>query len=77
MENLLNYQIKIKIEFLWLYVLSRMTNYILHLHKNAASNTEQVLKATFHKAAAVRPLTTQLKNYPCKKNQTCGTLLEK
>ena len=28
------------------------------LHKNAASNSEQVLEAAPHKAAAVRPLTT-------------------
>ena len=34
------------------------------LHKNAASNIEQVLEATFHKAAAVRPLTTHHENYP-------------
>ena len=36
----------------------------LCLHKNAASNTEQVLEAAPHKAAAVRPLTTYLENYP-------------
>ena len=34
------------------------------LHKNAASNTEQVLEAAPNKAAAVRPLTTHHKNYP-------------
>ena len=34
------------------------------LHKNAASNIEQVLKAAPHKAAAVRPLTTHHENYP-------------
>ena len=33
------------------------------LHKNAASNTEQVLEATPHKAAAVRPPTIHHKNY--------------
>ena len=33
------------------------------LHKNAASNIEQVLEATPHKAAAVRPPTTHHKNY--------------
>ena len=33
------------------------------LHKNAASNTEQVLEAAPHKAAAVRPLTTHHENY--------------
>ena len=31
---------------------------LLQLHKNAASNIEQVLEATPHKAAAVRPLIT-------------------
>ena len=30
------------------------------LHKNAASNIEQVLETTPHKAAAVRPPTTHL-----------------
>ena len=34
------------------------------LHKNAASNIEQVLEAAPHKAAAVRPLTTHHENYP-------------
>ena len=34
------------------------------LHKNAASRIEQVLEATPHKAAAVRPPTTHHKNYP-------------
>ena len=33
------------------------------LHKNAASNIEQVLEATPHKAAAVRPPTTHHQNY--------------
>ena len=33
------------------------------LHKNAASNIEQVLKAAPHKAAAVRPHTTHHENY--------------
>ena len=33
------------------------------LYKNAASNTEQVLEAAPHKAAAVRPLTTHHENY--------------
>ena len=33
------------------------------LPKNAASNTEQVLEAAPHKAAAVRPPTTHHKNY--------------
>ena len=34
------------------------------LHKNAGSNIEQVLKVALHKAAAVRPPTTNLENYP-------------
>ena len=33
------------------------------LHKNAASNIEQVLEATPHKAAAIWPPTTHLENY--------------
>ena len=33
------------------------------LHKNAASNFEQVLEATPLKAAAVRPLTNHHENY--------------
>ena len=34
------------------------------LDKNAASNIEQVLVATLHKAAAVRPVTTHHEDYP-------------
>ena len=34
------------------------------LHKNAASNIEEVLEAKTHKAAAVRPPTTHPENYP-------------
>ena len=33
------------------------------LHKNAASNIEQVLEAAPHKAVAVRPPTTHHENY--------------
>ena len=33
------------------------------LHKNAASNIEQVLDAAPHKAAAVQPPTTHHENY--------------
>ena len=33
------------------------------LHKNAASNIEQVLEETPHKAAAMRPPTTHHENY--------------
>ena len=34
------------------------------LHKNAASNIEQVLEATSYKTAAVQPPTTYHENYP-------------
>ena len=34
------------------------------LHKNAASNTEQVLEATPHKVPTTRPLTSHHENYP-------------
>ena len=34
------------------------------LHKNAASNIEQVLEAAPHKAATVLQLTTHHENYP-------------
>ena len=33
------------------------------LHENAASNIEQLLEAAPNKAAAVRPLTSHLKNH--------------
>ena len=33
------------------------------LHKNAASNIEQVLAATPHKAPTIRPPTSHLENY--------------
>ena len=33
------------------------------LHKNAVSNIEQVLEATPHKAAAIRPPTTHHENH--------------
>ena len=33
------------------------------LHKNAASNTEQVLEATPYKAAAIWPPATHYENY--------------
>ena len=33
------------------------------LHKNAASNIEQVLEAAAIKGAAIRPLTTHHENY--------------
>ena len=36
----------------------------LQLHKNAASNREQVLEAIPYKTAAVRPPTTHHENYP-------------
>ena len=34
------------------------------LHKNAASNIEQVLEATPHKAPTIRPPTSHHENYP-------------
>ena len=34
------------------------------LHKNAASNIEQVQEATPHKTAAIRPPSTHHENYP-------------
>ena len=34
------------------------------LHKNAASNIEQVLEATTHKAVAIWPPTSHDENYP-------------
>ena len=36
----------------------------LQLHKNAARNIEQVLDATPHKTAAVRPPASHHENYP-------------
>ena len=33
------------------------------LHQNAVSKIEQVLEATPHQTAAIRPPTTHLKNY--------------
>ena len=34
------------------------------LHKNAASNIEQVLAATSHKAPTIRPPSSHHENYP-------------
>ena len=34
------------------------------LHKNAASNIEQVLEAALDEAAGIRPPTTHHENYP-------------
>ena len=45
------------------------------LHKNAKSYFEWILKTTSHKTAAVRPLTSNLTNYPSKTNKTYKTLL--
>ena len=47
------------------------------LHKNAASNLEQVLAATPHKAPTIRPPASHHENYPSQTNHTCRTLLEK
>ena len=35
----------------------------VHLHKNAVSNTVQVMEAAPHKAAAAQPLATHHENY--------------
>ena len=34
------------------------------LHKNAASNIEQILEAATHKAPTIRPPTSNHENYP-------------
>ena len=47
------------------------------LHKNVASNVEQALTATPHKAPTIWPPATHQENYPSQTNQTCRTLLEK
>ena len=47
------------------------------LHKNVASNIEQALAATTHKASTIRPPASHHENYPSQTNQTCRTLLEK
>ena len=47
------------------------------LHKNAASNIEQVLEASPHIAPTIRPPTSHHENYPSSTNQTRRTLLEK
>ena len=47
------------------------------LHKNTASNLEQVLAATPHKTPTVRPPASYHENYSSLTNQTCRTLLEK
>ena len=47
------------------------------LHKNAASNIEQVLEATAHKASTIWPPASHHENYPSQTIQTCRTLLEK
>ena len=47
------------------------------LHKNAASNIEQVLAATPHRTPTIWSPASHHKNYPSKTNQTRRTLLEK
>ena len=47
------------------------------LHKNAASNIEQVVEAVPYKAVAVRPPTTHHENYQISTSQASGALLEK
>ena len=48
------------------------------LHKNVASNIEQVLAATPHKAPTIRPPASHHENYPKSSytRKTCKTLLE-
>ena len=48
-----------------------------HLHKNVASNIEQVLVTIPHKAPTIRPPASHHENYPSWTNQTCRILLEK
>ena len=45
-----------------MYIIQHYNVYILH--KSAASNIEQVLAATPHKAPTVRPPTSHHENYP-------------
>ena len=45
------------------YYVHIQNNFWRQLHKNAARNIEQVLKAASHKAAAVRPPTTHHENH--------------
>ena len=47
------------------------------LHQNVASNIEQVLATTLHKAPTIRPPASHHENYPSQTNKTCRTLLEK
>ena len=47
------------------------------LHKNAASNIEQVIETAPQKTTPVRPPTTHHENYENYTNQTYGTLVEK
>ena len=47
------------------------------LPKIVASNIEQVLVATPHKAPTIWPPASHYENYPIQTNQTCRTLLEK
>ena len=47
------------------------------LHENVASNIEQDLAATPHKAPTIRPPTSHHENYPTQTNQTCRAMLEK
>ena len=47
------------------------------LHKNFASNREQVLAATPHEAPTIAPPASHHENYTSYTNQTRRTLLEK
>ena len=53
-------------EYIYIYIYANRTDgekAWRQLQKNAASNFEQVLEATPHKEAAVRPPTTHHENY--------------
>ena len=46
------------------------------LYKNVSYCFEQIMEATLHKTAAVRPLTSYLTTHSSKTNKTCRGLLE-
>ena len=45
--------------------------------KNTTSCFEQIEEAAPHKTTTVKPLTSDLTNYPSRINKTCRTLLKK
>ena len=52
---------------IWMHHMDALQMYgdkaLRHLYKNVTSNIEQVLRATHHKAEAIRPPTTHHENY--------------